>query len=225
MNSIEVTNLITNNLKFFINDENKLNYINKNLLLIINSYTNPNSIFDLFLSCISFFFLMITICSIVEYNNPKFNSSKKRWIQIKNELIESIPAVFTSTSTSILLIKYIYPLRWGHLMPVLPLSFQRFVFEFIYWMFMFEWAAYIIHRFMHLRKPINIYKYVHKQHHLDIKPTAFDAQAINPLEAILFAFSSMWGSLLFLNVSILTQYTCGILLLMWSIFGKNKYYI
>ena len=165
--------------------------------------------------------IMIVICYLVERTNPERNLPGRKK-QIKNEIKESIPAVFASTSASLFHLNFVYPLRWGYLPPIFPQSFLALFLELIYWMACFEVFVYFLHRFLHMRKPFDVYRYIHRDHHLFFFPSAFASQAIHPIEAILFAETSLIASVLLFPISVFIQYLCGILLLTWSIFAHDS---
>jgi lathosterol oxidase len=190
-------------------------------------FTRPESIGHVILTCLAFFMMMICICSLFEFTNPQhydIKTKSNRQQQIRNEIVESIPAVFCSTSIALAHMKYIYPLRWGGMdAPIFPISTSNFILECFAWMFCFEIFVYGLHRFLHWRSPIDMYMLIHGDHHVFKFPTAFASQAIHPIEAMLFAETSLIASLLF-PISIVTQYLCGILLLIWSIAAHDSRY-
>lgn len=189
-------------------------------------YTRPESLTHVFISCISFFILMIVICSLFEFTNPqrKININVRNK-QIQNEIKSSIPAVFASTSIALAHMKYIYPVRWNGINPpIFPTSFSTFLLESLAWMICFEIFVYVLHRFLHWRSPIDMYMLIHGDHHVFKYPTAFASQAIHPIEAMLFSETSLIATLLF-PISITTQYLCGILLLIWSIAAHDSRHI
>ena len=157
----------------------------------------------------------------MERTNPDHDAPGRKQ-QIKAEILESIPAVFASTTASLIHLNYLYPRRWGFEAPVFPSSPSRFALEFVYWMICFEIFVYVLHRFLHVRKPIDVYKHIHRAHHLFFFPSAFASQAIHPIEAILFAETSLIASVFLMPISVATQYICGILLLIWSIMAHDS---
>jgi lathosterol oxidase len=167
---------------------------------------------------------VVAICYAVERTNPN-KHEEGRWLQIKREIIESIPAVVASTSVSLFHMNYVYPWRWGFEAPVFPSSLKQAAIEFVYWMLMFEVTVYVLHRLLHVRRPIDIYKHIHRAHHLFFFPSAFASQAIHPIEAIMFAETSLIASIFLMPISVLTQYACGILLLAWSIFAHDSRFL
>lgn len=167
---------------------------------------------------------MLTICYLVERTNPDRDLPVRKQ-QIKREILEAVPAVFTSTSVSLLVLNYLYPLRWGFPAPVFPSSLSSFALEFVYWMACFEVNSYYLHRMLHLRKPVDIYRLVHRDHHLFFFPTAFASQSITPVEAVLFALCAFGAALFLLPISVATQYICGLLLLSWSIFAHDSRFV
>ena len=191
---------------------------------LVEIYVYPTNLVQVGISCLSFFVLMLSICFIVEVNNPN-SGSPGRWKQIRNEIAESFPACVCSTSISLVHLKYAYPLRWGFKAPVFPSSFSLFLFECAYWMLCFEVSVYGLHRFLHWRKPIDMYRLIHRQHHLFFFPSAFAAQAIHPVEAMLFAETSLIASVFLFPISVATQYICGVLLLIWSILAHDSQFV
>jgi lathosterol oxidase len=88
-----------------------------------------------------------------------------------------------------------------------------------------EVFVYCLHRFLHLRKPVDVYKWIHRQHHLFFFPSAFAAQAIHPVEAMMFAATSLLATVFLFPLSVATQYTCGVLLLTWSILAHDSQFV
>ena len=182
----------------------------------VEIYVFPTHPAHVAVTCASFFVMMLAMCASFEATNPKRNEPGRRQ-QIASEILESLPAVIASTSVSVLHLNYAYPARWGHLPPVFPSSVGSFLVECMYWLACFEVSVYFLHRLLHVRSPVDIYRRIHLAHHLFFKPTAFAAQAIHPLEAIMFAETSLLASVFLVPISVATQYLCGIALLVWSI--------
>jgi len=191
---------------------------------MVEVYVYPTQVWQVGVSCLSFFVIMLGICFAVELNNPLCNAPG-RWKQIRAEIAESLPAVVCSTSISLAHLRWIYPLRWGFRAPVFPASPGEFAFECVYWMACFEVFVYALHRFLHWRRPVDVYKYIHRSHHLSFFPSAFAAQAIHPVEAMMFAETSLIASIFLVPISVATQYICGLLLLVWSILAHDSRFL
>jgi sterol desaturase/sphingolipid hydroxylase (fatty acid hydroxylase superfamily) len=192
--------------------------------LFVEVYVYPEHVWQVVIACATFFVLMLSICHAVESQNPTRNDPKRQ-AQIRKEIAESFPAVVASTSASLAHFRWLYPLRWGHKAAVLPSSLGVFAGECVYWMVCFEVFVYALHRFLHWRRPVDVYKWIHRSHHLFFFPSAFAAQAIHPVEAILFAETSLLATVFLFPISVATQYFCGVLLLIWSILAHDSRFL
>lgn len=191
---------------------------------LVTCYVRPTHPVHVVITSCTFLTIMLTICYLVERTNPD-RDVEVRKAQIKQEVYDAIPAVFASTFTSVFVLNYIYPVRWGFEAPVFPNSLSRFAVEFLYWMVCFEVNSYYLHRTLHMRKPIDLYRLVHRSHHLFFFPTAFASQSISIVESVLFALCAFGAALFVMPISVCTQYVCGLLLLTWSIFAHDSRFI
>jgi lathosterol oxidase len=195
----------------------------------IQVFFYPEAGWEVAATCATFFTILLAVCSLLEWLNPegvgglnkpqdaRFSTRKE---QIKHEIWDTWFAVVASTCSSLAWFRYIYTWRWAVVKaPVVPSGgFLAFGIETFVFLLGFEINGYFVHRVMHWR---GIYAAVHKLHHLYRKPTAFAAQAITWDEGIIFAISSQLVSLVY-PISMLTQYTWGLFLLVWSIVAHDS---
>jgi sterol desaturase/sphingolipid hydroxylase (fatty acid hydroxylase superfamily) len=197
---------------------------------VIMCYFYPDSLCEVAATCATFFSILIAMCSYLESLNPEGclgglnKPSDKRFStrieQIKHEISDTWFALVASTCSSLAWFRWVYTWRWAvERAPVVPSGgVLAFALEAFIFLLGFEINGYLVHRVMHWR---GIYAAVHKLHHLYRSPTAYAAQAITWDEGVIFAVSSQLVSLVY-PISMLTQYTWGLFLLVWSIVAHDS---
>lgn len=139
--------------------------------------------------------------------------------QIWLEVWETIPSIIAATIATLFHFKVIYVARWGEAPAMIPKDNFTLFKEIVAWMVAFDIMFYSTHRYILHSKAL--YKYVHAQHHLYTKPTAFCILALHPLETQLFTLSTVTSTFL-VPSSFLTHGICSTFMVIFGMFSHDS---
>lgn len=132
-----------------------------------------------------YIFTFLITAGTFEYTNPKVKN-EKRIANIKLELRYGISALLYISlyATTWLFLVDRHTPYYGYF-ETHDYTIGWFVFNVFWYLFWMDTFFYWSHRFLHIRKPINIWYIIHRHHHQFVDPTAFGQDAVHPVEAIL----------------------------------------
>ena len=126
------------------------------------------------------------LAGLFEYSNPSIKT-KERTESMWRQISLSIQSIILCVVYAILWMFYVDPILpyYGYY-DVHDYTIGEFIKNLICYLFIFDTWFYMTHRLMHMRKPINFWKYIHMTHHQFVEDTtAFAQDAVHWFEAIL----------------------------------------
>ena len=128
----------------------------------------------------------LTVGGLIEYFNTK-TKDYARWKLVQPQFMHSLPSIFIGGLFNNIFVHYIDPYGPYHgYYDRHDYSLFLFVVNCFFFYIVWETLFYWVHRLLHMQKPINLYRWIHKQHHYHSIST-WAAFAVHPIE--LFAMT------------------------------------